>query len=278
MPREIYAPIAQALAQVVGTLNKIALAIRLGARSGRPILQEPFGRRQKGSSAMPHKKNTISTEQIEGMKRMARRFADMIMDNIDTWEERSIEQSSVERVAWPDLFHVVVHSLKTMERALKGLVVFPDNMLLEIVDSRGCYASDEAKEALAQMGLPYGLTKEDAYRIVQLAAFNVFEPDKEMQDLRTNLPVSLASVDETLSRIENVARSKSISIKDLIAGGKLRPSAQLEASDADVERWNNILEQIFANPENYRTWEKVFLPSNLLRNEEKLYEEILGVC
>ena len=183
MPREIYAPIAQVLCQLVVTLNKIALAIRLGARSGRPIYQEPFGKKQKGSSAMPHKKNTISTEKIEGMARMAKRFFDMIQDNIVTWEERAIEQSCVERVAWPDLFHVVIHSLKTMSRVLAGLVVYPDNMLLEIIDSRGCYASNEAKEVLRQLGVQYGLTTEDAYRIIQLAAFNVFEPTAEENEL-----------------------------------------------------------------------------------------------
>jgi len=119
MPRELYAPLAEALCQVVLTLDKIANDIRLGARSGRPIYQEPFGRKQKGSSAMPHKKNTISLEQIEGMARMAKGYLQMIMDNIRTWEERAIEQSSVERVAWPDLFHVTVHSVKTMLRVLK---------------------------------------------------------------------------------------------------------------------------------------------------------------
>jgi adenylosuccinate lyase len=92
MPREIYAPIAYALCQIVLTLDKIALAIRLGARSGRPIYQEPFGKKQKGSSAMPHKRNTIFTEQIEGMARMAKKFSEMIQDNIVTWEERAIEQ------------------------------------------------------------------------------------------------------------------------------------------------------------------------------------------
>jgi len=278
MPREIYAPIAQVLCQLVVTLNKIALAIRLGARSGRPIYQEPFGKKQKGSSAMPHKKNTISTEQIEGMARMAKRFFDMIQDNIVTWEERAIEQSCVERVAWPDLFHVVIHSLKTMSRVLAGLVVYPDNMLLEIIDSRGCYASNEAKEVLRQLGVQYGLTTEDAYRIIQLAAFNVFEPTAEENELRVNPLGSLGEADAWLHKFQYEGWIKSkISIQEIIFKGELKTSSELEVTEDVVQKWNQILKQIFADPENVKKWYQIFLPSYLLRNEAKLYQEIIGV-
>ena len=277
MPREIYAPIAQALCQLVLTLDKIALSIRLGARSGRPIFQEPFGKKQKGSSAMPHKKNTISTEQMEGMGRMAKGFLSMIMDNIKTWEERAIEQSCVERVAWPDLFHVVIHSLKTMTRVLKGLVVYPDNMLQEIVDSRGCYASSEAKEVLRQLGVQYGLATEDVYRIIQLAAFNAFEPTTEEKELRENPLGSLGEADAVLHKFQYEGWIKSkISIQEIIFYGKLRTSSQLEATEEDVQKWNQILKQIFADPENVKKWYQIFLPSYLLRNEAKLYQEIIG--
>jgi len=258
------------------TLDKIATAIRLGARSGRPIFQEPFGKKQKGSSAMPHKKNTISTEQIEGMGRMAKGFLNMIMDNIKTWEERTIEQSCVERVAWPDLFHVVIHSLKTMARVLKGLVVYPDNMLQEIVDSRGCYASSEAKEVLRKLGVQYGLTSEDAYRIIQLAAFNVFEPSEEIKIVRANLPKSLEEVDVLLPTFQQLPRPEPISIRDIIAKGNLKVSSELEATEEDVKRWNDILKQMFSNPDNLEKWNQIFLPSYLLRNEAKLYQEIIG--
>lgn len=276
MPRETFTPLAQALSQIVSTLNKIALTIRLGARSGRPICQEPFGKKQKGSSAMPHKKNTISTEQIEGMNRMVREFCDMIDANISTWEERAIEQSSVERIAWPDLFHIVVHSLKTMARVLKGLVVFPDNMLLEIIDSRGCYASDEAKEVLTELGLSFGLNREEVYRIVQLAAFNAFEPDSEIEKLRMSLPTSLTEIDEAFAKVQKISRPTPIPIKDIIAEGMLRISPQLEAGEEDVQKWNDILKQIFSDSENRKIWDETFLPSNLLRNEAKLYKEILN--
>ncbi len=288
LPRELYAPIAQALCQIVLTLDKIAIAIRLGARSGRPIYQEPFAKKQKGSSAMPHKKNTISTEQIEGMGRMAKGYYLMIMDNIRTWEERAIEQSSVERVAWPDLFHVVIHSFKTMTRVLEGLVVYPDNMILEIIESRGCYASSEVKEILKELGIPLGLTTEDAYRIVQLAAFNAFEPGDEAKKLRENLPESLARADELLLEslakanelileFRQVPRPTPVSIQEIIAKAQLKPSSQLEASEKDVQRWNKILEQIFQESENLDRWNQIFLPSYLLRNEATLFKKILDV-
>ena len=277
IPREIYAPIAQALCQLVLTLDKIALAIRLGARSGRPIYQEPFGKKQKGSSAMPHKKNTILTEQMEGMSRMAKGYLGMIMDNIKTWEERAIEQSCVERVAWPDLFHVVIHSIKTMARVLKGLVVYPDNMLLEIIESRGCYASSEAKEVLRKLGVQYGLVTEDAYRIIQLAAFNAFEPMDAIKRIRTSITESFAEADEVLKDIEWIFPGrKPNSIKRIIAEGYLETSSQLDITEEEVQKWNAILKQIFSDADNRNHWNKIFLPSYLLRNEAKLYQEILG--
>jgi len=277
VPREIYAPVAEALCQLVETIGKIALTVRLGSRSGCPIYQEPFGKKQTGSSAMPHKKNSISTEQIEGMTRMAKGYLVMIMDNIITWEERSIEQSSVERVAWPDLFHVTVRSLKVITRVLAGLVVFPDNMLLEIIESRGCYASSEAKEFLREIGKELSLNeKDEAYRIIQLAAFNAFEPMEKYKDLRENLCYSLAKADQVLSEFEEILEPEAISIRDFIAEGDLRISDQLEVSEEDVRRWNSILKKIFSDNRIRLDWYNLFLPSNLLKNEKKLYKEILG--
>jgi len=276
MPREIYAPIAQALCQIVLTLDKIATSIRLGARSGRPIFQEPFGKKQTGSSTMPHKKNTISTEQMEGMGRIAKGYLVMIMDNIKTWEERAIEQSCVERVAWPDLFHVVIHSLKTMTKVLDGLVVYPDNMFLEIVESRGCYAASEAKEFLKRYGERHGLTVEECYRIVQVAAFNVFEPPEEIEIIRRNLPTSLERADALFASFQTLQRETPVSIRDIIAKGELRVSPQLDIKEEDIQRWNRILKEIFRYETVRVSWAEVFTPSHLLKNEEFLYKQVLG--
>jgi len=276
MPRELYAPIAQSLCQLVFTLNKIALDIRLGARSGRPLWQEPFGKKQKGSSAMPHKKNTIATEQIEGMARMAEGFFQMIMKNIVTWEERAIEQSCVERVAWPDLFHVAIHSIKTMAKVLEGLQVYPDNMILEIIDSCGCYAAGEAKEFLRHHGAQFGLSTEDAYRIVQLAAFNAFKAAGWQKEAREKLCDSLAQADVMLIEAQCTIRQEPPSIQDIIVECPMQTSNQLATSKEDIEKWNEALAKIFIVPENYSTWNNLFRPSNLLKGEATLFKEILG--
>jgi adenylosuccinate lyase len=276
MPRELYAPVAQAICQIVLTLDKIATDIRLSARSGRPILQEPFGKKQKGSSAMPHKKNTISCEQLEGMARMAKGYLQMIMDNIKTWEERAIEQSSVERVAWPDLFHVAIHSAKTMSRVLQGLVVYPDNMFAEIIASCGCYAAGEAKEFLRHHGAKYGLPAEDAYRIVQLAAFNAFAPYKDAKELRLNPPTSFADAEKALLLFRDRCVYKSVSIHRIISNSDLVVSDQLEADQDTVDRWNGLLKTIFSNADVCNKWDQIFTPSYLLKGEDTLYKEILG--
>lgn len=277
MPRELYAPLAQALCQIVLTLDKIAIDIRLGARSGRPIYQEPFGKKQKGSSKMPHKKNTISTEQLEGMARMAQGFLQMILQNIRTWEERAIEQSCVERVAWPDLFHIVLHSLKTLTGVLDGLVVYADNMMWEVVDSRGCYASGEAKDFLRERVAAFGLASEDAYRMVQLAAFNAFEPSVDELELRTNLTGSFEGAKAWLLFFQKNQRKPPVSIQHIIINGQLRVSSDLDVSSNDVQHWNGILKQIFADSTNLSKWNEIFTPAYLLRHEATLYKEILGV-
>jgi len=273
MPRELYAPIAQAVCQIVLTLDKIATDIRLGARSGRPIYQEPFGKKQKGSSAMPHKKNTILCEQIEGMARMAKGYLFMIIDNIKTWEERAIEQSCVERVAWPDLFHVAVHSANTMLKVLQGLVVYPDNMLLEIIDSCGCYAAGEVKEFLRH----HGFATEDAYRIVQLAAFNAFKPNTWSKKIREELYTSLH---EASSKFYNFSYTRPqinpISIQDIIFDQKLVVSDQLDASREVVAKWNDSLRQLFSDRQLIQKWCEIFKPEYLLEGEATLYKEILG--
>lgn len=284
MPRVIYTPLAAALCQTTMLTHKIALDIRLGARSGLPLFQEPFGAKQKGSSAMPHKKNTITAEQMEGMARMALGYLTMIMSNIPTWEERAIEQSCVERVAWPDLFHVTVHSLEAINtRVLKKLTVLPDNMLEEIVRSRGCYASDEAKNVLAEILEPHKVTAEDVYRIIQLACFNLFEPNELRKAMRDDIAT-------TMNEMSRQANDRDINrqlttfmpghLRGIITGGALRVSPQLAIDASEVEKWNTLLRHTFSTPANKPNndrWEKIFRPSYLLRHEPILFQRVLGV-
>ena len=275
MPREIFDPLADVLCRIVKTLAKIGLDVRLGARSGIQICQEPFGKKQKGSSAMPHKKNTILTENAAGMARLAVGYRVSILENIETWEERAIEQSSVERVAWPDLFHVTLRALKTMSDVLAGLKVYPDNMLREVMNSRGCYATVEVKKFLVKAGGRYGLTREEVYRIVQLAAFNAFAPKHAF--LRDLLPKSLDYADKLVTDFSYLPESNNPSIKEIILQGELKLSEELEASVEDVSRWNAALSLIFRDSrQNVLDFEGLFQPSYLLRNEVFLYQKILG--
>ncbi len=271
MPRELYLPLASALVMTVSTMEQIATDIKLGARSGRPIYREPFKKTQKGSSAMPQKKNTIKSENVGGMARSARGFLSMITETIATWEERSIEQSSVERIAWPDLFHVTARALGTMIIVLKGLQVYPDTMLLEIVESRGCYASGPAKELLAELILAHGGTREDAYRIVQLAAFNVFEPSPDRQWFRDNIATSIEGSATAYLHFAAMSPEEIESIEDVIPAGKLRVSSELAASASQIDGWNSMLIQIFSDKAAMNRWYERFSPIYLLRNEGVLF-------
>lgn len=276
LPRLLFGHLAESLCQLVLVLNKIALDIRLGSVSGCKIVEEPRKKAQKGSSAMPHKKNPINTEQMEGMARMALGYMNMIMQNIPTWDERAIEQSCVERVAWPDLFHVVTQSLKVMNKVLGGLMVYPDNMLREVVESRGCYASSEAKEFIRKMGIPFGLSEDEGWKIIQLAAFNVFEPDENILRIRQNIPDSFAEALRMLAVSKLQDRTNIISIQDFIPQANLRISSELDCTQEDVEKWNTVLSKLFSEMDNMTEWTQLFSVSYLLRNESILFQEILG--
>jgi adenylosuccinate lyase len=275
MPRVAYAPLAQSLQLICEVLGKVALDVRLGARSGYPICHEPFGKKQKGSSAMPHKKNTILTEQMTGMARLASGYAAMLVANIPTWEARSIEQSSVERIAWPDLFHITLRMLSVMTRVLHGLAVYPDNMLREIVESRGTYASDEAKNFLALKLSERGIEADVAYRIVQLAAFNVLKPTGFWAEARQATPLELFDTDRLLQQAKNASTPPAYSIQTWIPSARLFPVAELEASNDDVESYNSILSQLFSDQSTLHAWNKLFNPSYLLKEEHFLFEKLL---
>ncbi|MCM2339199.1 MAG: lyase family protein [Burkholderiales bacterium] len=280
MPRILYAPIAQSLCNLLLVIQKIGLDIRLASRSGKPLMQEPFKKKQTGSSAMPHKKNTIRTEQLEGMARMAKGYMIMITDNISTWEERAIEQSSVERVAWQDLFHVTAQSLKVLNGVLNGLQVYQDNMLQEIVESRGVYASSEVKEFLKEKLSETGLSYEDVYKIVQLASFNVFEPSSKKKTIREANFLNHVESYAFLMQVENMEPQKYVSIRDHIFQAKLHISENLEITQEKIDIYNEALVKLFYSGTNkniINEWDKLFDPTFLLKNENFLFEKILNM-
>ncbi len=276
IPREVYAPLAQAMCQLALTIDKIATAIRLGARTPRPIYQEPFGKKQTGSSRMPGKKNTISTEQLEGMGRMALGYLNMVMLNIRTWEERAIEQSSVERVAWPDLFHVTMRSLSVIIKVLDGLQVYPDNMMRDIIDTRGAWAAGPAKEFLREKLVGKGITTEDAYRMVQLAAFDVSMPKPRSAQLRAKPPSTFQEAKRAFLEIRDEGRSTT-SIEDVILSHQLETVEDLDISRETVAEWNRVLIEFFSDDKNISAWRNIFSLDDRLKDEEHLFKQILFV-
>lgn len=276
MPRELYLPLADAMDTTCKAIEKIARDFWLMTRDPRPLLSEPFGKKQMGSSAMPHKKNPITIEQLIGMATMAGGYREMIRQNIITAEERDISQSSVERVAWPDLFHVTARSISSLTKVLGGMVVYRDNMMREIIESRGTYASEKAKGFLKEK---LGLSYMDAYRVVQLASFNVMEEqDPVIKEASSSFADVRANMDQIRSRISS---EKITSISDVIMNGELRVTPTLDISLEDVTRFNGILLKHFKafgedGDKTREDWWEVFNPANHVKGEDILYEKILS--
>jgi len=162
-----------------------------------------------------------------------------------------------------------------MSEVLEGLNVYPDNMLLELVESRGCYASDEAKEVLKELA-EARIPEEECYRIVQLASFNVFEPSSGALAIRENPPTSYEQAGQLLLRAASDFGTPYVTIRELIARARLRVSPELEADETAVARWNKALDELFADDRNVDRWNGVFEPAHLLRHEPFLYKQLLG--
>ena len=169
--RDRHAELAAALAILAGTLEKIATEIRNLQRTEIRELEEPFGRGQKGSSAMPHKRNPVGCEQVCGLARIIRANTLPAIENIALWNERDISHSSAERMAIPQSFLLADHILLRMTRILDGLVVRADSMLENLNRMNGMVFSGQVLLDLAAKGI----SREDAYRMVQGAAMRLWE-------------------------------------------------------------------------------------------------------
>ena len=169
--RDRHAELAAALAILAGTLEKIATEIRNLQRTEIRELEEPFGRGQKGSSAMPHKRNPVGCEQVCGLARIIRANTLPAIENIALWNERDISHSSAERMAIPQSFLLTDHILVRMTRILDGLVVRADSMLENLNRMNGMVFSGQVLLDLAAKGI----SREDAYKLVQGAAMRLWE-------------------------------------------------------------------------------------------------------
>lgn len=169
--RDRHAACVSALAVVAGSLEKIAYDLRGLARTEVREIEEPFRTGQKGSSAMPHKKNPVGLEQICGMARLMRGYAQAALENNLLWHERDISNSSVERIILPDATTLLDYALTRMTGIIRDMRVYPDRMLQNLGMTGGLVFSEEVLLALVEAGMK----REDAYEVVQEHAMAAWE-------------------------------------------------------------------------------------------------------
>jgi adenylosuccinate lyase len=177
--RDRHAAWLGSLALLGATIEQMAVEIRNLQRTDVREVEEPFGRGQKGSSAMPHKKNPIVSEKLTGMARLLRGYAHTTLENVALWHERDISHSSVERIVFPDACHLLHHMLAKMRWLVAGLVVHPDRMQGNMDKVRGMYFSQPVLLALTEAGV----SREEAYAWVQECALRVWDGDHTLRDL-----------------------------------------------------------------------------------------------
>jgi adenylosuccinate lyase len=178
--RDIYAVFMVRLAIVGSSLEKFATEIRHLQRTEVLEVEEPFGKGQKGSSAMPHKKNPVICERVCGLSRLLRGNAIAAMENIALWHERDISHSSAERVIVPDSTLALDYMLHKFIQVIEGLNVYPENMMKNLLKTKGLIFSQRVLLSL----MDKGLTRSKAYDLVQAAAMKTW---KEGSEFKTNL-------------------------------------------------------------------------------------------
>jgi adenylosuccinate lyase len=179
LQRDRHAELLGALAITAGSLDKFALEIRHLARTEVREVEEPFAKGQKGSSAMPHKRNPVVAERICGLARVVRAAAVIGFENQALWHERDISHSSAERVAIPDAFLALDYMLDKFAWLVEGLVVRPERMRRNLDASHGLYFSQRLLLALVESGLE----RDEAYRLVQRHAMRAWEEEQDFREL-----------------------------------------------------------------------------------------------
>ena len=179
LQRDRHAELLSALALLASSLERFALEVRHLARTEVREVEEPFGRGQKGSSAMPHKRNPIVAERICGLARLVRGFAVVGLENVALWHERDISHSSAERVVLPDAFLAVDYMLDRFTWLVGRLVVRPERMRANLESTGGLFFSQRLLLALVESGL----ARDDAYRSVQGHALRAWDEGLDFRDL-----------------------------------------------------------------------------------------------
>ena len=180
--RDHHAQFLTCLALIGCTIEKISVEIRHLQRTEVLEAEEFFAKGQKGSSAMPHKRNPIITERLTGFSRLLRSNAIAAMENVALWHERDISHSSVERIIIPDSTNLMDYMLNKINKLFKHLIVYPENMMRNLNLTNGLIFSQEVLLSLIQKGL----TREDAYKLVQKNAMKVWEEKIDFKVLIKN--------------------------------------------------------------------------------------------
>ena len=177
IPRDRHAEFFCTLAIIASSMERIAVEIRHLQRTEVLEVEEFFSKGQKGSSAMPHKRNPILSENLTGQARYIRALCIPALENVALWHERDISHSSVERYIAPDATVALDFSLRRLSGLIRNLVVYPENMLRNLNQMKGLVFSQKILLDLTQAGV----SREDAYRLVQKNAMKVWEEGKDFQ-------------------------------------------------------------------------------------------------
>jgi adenylosuccinate lyase len=179
LQRDRHADLLSTLALTAASLEKFALEIRHLARTEVGEVMEPFGEGQKGSSAMPHKRNPVVAERICGLARVVRAGADVGLENVALWHERDISHSAAERVVFPDGFLALDYMLDRFAWLVEGLVVRGERMRSNLESSHGLFFSQRLLLALVESGLE----RDEAYRLVQRHALRAWDEEQDFREL-----------------------------------------------------------------------------------------------
>jgi len=177
LQRDRHAEVMTTLAIVAASLEKFATEVRALQRTEVREVEEPFGEKQKGSSAMPHKRNPVGAEQVSGLARLVRANALAALENVALWHERDISHSSVERVIVPDSFLALDHMLRRFTDIVKGMAVNADRMRRNLDSTKGLVFSGPLLLELTARGM----RREDAYRVVQAHAMEAWRTDGDFR-------------------------------------------------------------------------------------------------
>jgi len=208
LQRDRHAEYVAALAIGASSLDKFATEIRHLQRTEVREVEEPFASGQKGSSAMPHKRNPVKSEQICGLSRLMRGYMVTALENMALWHERDISHSSAERVILPDASGLLAYMLRSLSRIIEGMVVYPDRMQKNIELTRGLAYSGQLLLDLTRKGV----LREDAYAWIQRCAMRVWDEGKDFVEVllgdpditRTLAPADIKAVVDPQIQLRNV--------------------------------------------------------------------------